>query len=262
MKNYRHIRTSLSFVNFVLFLTGFAFLLPSQDASSVYGQENERCETNRRHIKEYKRQIPELKALWEVKDNEAGAQTSYKWLIWAKQNNKTLDSYRVKNQRKYYADVYGLEYDNRWDADQLDFQTALRNRIGQLLQKAKEYTDPNSIDREIQNLEKRIKEHETNLKALGCGEQSKKANETTCWRWSFQMKTGKQHEGVLKLSPGGVATLQKFGLTGTWRVEGATYLIDWGRGNRKEDKVTRSGDTLSGDNFETNWIKGEKIPCQ
>lgn len=85
-------------------------------------------------------------------------------------------------------------------------------------------------------------------------------SEKTCWKWSVEMKNGSQSQSVLTMFPNGKVTIS-WGLSGTWRSEGARYWFDWGRGAGKEDNMILSGNTLSGDNFETNWIKGEKIPC-
>lgn len=82
-----------------------------------------------------------------------------------------------------------------------------------------------------------------------------------CWKWSWQLKSGMTDEAILTLSAGGRATLSKYGLSGTWRCDGTTCLVDWGRGAGKEDKMTLASDTLSGSNFETNWIRGQRIRC-
>jgi hypothetical protein len=83
----------------------------------------------------------------------------------------------------------------------------------------------------------------------------------TCWIWTWEMKDGRKEEAILQLSPDKKAALSKDNLSGTWRSEGNTYYIDWGRGAGKEDKLTLTGDSLSGANFETKWIKGVKTSC-
>lgn len=169
MKNYRYSRMSLSFVNFVLVLIAFAFLLPSQGASSVYGQENERCENNRRVIKDYKRQVDDLNLIGKIMDSKVYYRKVYEDLQQVIYTRGKLAEYSDLNRRKQWGLGMGLEWDNRWDKDQMAFQKALRTRLGQLLDETKRYTDLKSIERVSLNLQKRIKEHETNLKALNCG---------------------------------------------------------------------------------------------
>lgn len=91
--------------------------------------------------------------------------------------------------------------------------------------------------------------------------KSNQTASTTCWKWSVEMIDGSQHQSILKMFSDGRVTID-WGLSGTWRSEGVIYWIDWGRGAGKEDKMVLSGDTLSGKNFETNWIKGNRISCK
>lgn len=87
------------------------------------------------------------------------------------------------------------------------------------------------------------------------------ATADSCWRWQFEMKTGRRDEAMLRLKPNGEASLAKWGITGRWRADGGRIIIDWGRGAGREDVVQGSASLLTGANFETNWIRGDRIAC-
>jgi hypothetical protein len=237
MKNYRYIRTSLSFVNFVLFLIAFAFLFPLQNVSSVYGQEDPRCENNRRAIKDYKRQVGDLWVILRGEVYSARFRGVYEQLNQAAVNGNTLDLFRLKRQRQGWANLYNLEWHNQWDKDQPDFQIALRNKMGELLQKAKRYADLESVDRNLKNLEKRITEHETNLKALGCGKGTSGGCSNITGRWTN--------------------TVDRLG-TSTWEItrdRNGYTATEGGLGGAKSKSVTLEGTTLRLE-FVTGGIEG------
>jgi hypothetical protein len=83
----------------------------------------------------------------------------------------------------------------------------------------------------------------------------------SCWRWDVELKNGSRVDAILVMTSDGKARFDKWGLDGTWTANGQQYYFDWGRGPGKQDSMTLSGNTLSGSNFETNWIRGTLISC-
>lgn len=84
----------------------------------------------------------------------------------------------------------------------------------------------------------------------------------SCWRWQIEMKTGSRAEAMLRLKPNGQALIPQWGLTnGRWRNDAGRIIIDWGRGAGREDVVSGTPSLLTGANYETNWIRGDRIAC-
>lgn len=87
------------------------------------------------------------------------------------------------------------------------------------------------------------------------------ASADSCWRWQVELKTGSRVEAMLRMTPDGRTRIDQWNLNGGWRVDGTKVIIDWGRGAGREDVLQGSADVLIGSNFETNWIRGDRIAC-